>query len=235
LDKNFNLNIDDRFPNHSFGWTLALGTASIQIMDLANAYATLSNGTYQEICPILEIKNHRGEVLKNPCEDVLKKNYKKTTAFFISDILSRKNIRPYSWNYHLSVKNANNVAVKTGTSTKRVDNKLYPVDNIVVGYTPDTTMLMWAGNTDGRKLKAYRVALRTIGKIWSTAMEKTLATRPSKKHAIFKVPEKIQKINGEWATLDYKHPGYDVLSHFVYKNAERGTNPLNKLQHKRYW
>jgi len=161
LDERFGFDINASYPKHFFGWTLALGTAPVKISDLANAYATLGSNEKKELCPILSITTIKGEKVSHPCQVKIARRTNQTTNYFISEILSDESARPVSWNKLVAT--AQPMAIKTGTSSKRVYGQVMPVDDIVVGYTPNATVLLWAGNTNGGALKPGSVAIFAVG------------------------------------------------------------------------
>jgi membrane peptidoglycan carboxypeptidase len=146
-------------------------------------------------------------------------------------MLADEEARPveYHWRENLTIPEGKNIAVKTGTSTKRVDGELYPVDNLVVGYSPKATILLWAGNTDGEHLKPYSVAVITIGALWIDIGEKFFEKYPEK-HETFVAQEPMQKIHGEWATMDYNPPDYVPLAKNLVYSQEWNLNPFVKLK-----
>ncbi len=229
IDKYFGFEINKRFKNHAFGWTISLGTSPIELNNLANAYATLASGKRKEICPIISIKTFRGKDLGNFCNDKVIAKLPEINRFFINDILSNEKARPkaYSWRKNLTIQNYN-IAVKTGTSSKRIDGDLYPVDDLIVGYSPNHTFLMWGGNTNGKHLKKWSVAVSSIGEEWHEIVKKFYEKNP-KTYTKFKIPKNLQQVHGEWATLDYNPPSYEQLNRFVWYNRERGLNPMNRL------
>ncbi len=229
LDRLFGFDIRETYPDQTFGWTIALGTSPLRLMDVANAYATLGSTERKEICPILEMRTATGKLLKNPCNQSVLARINEKTSFMISDILSNIEARPtdYKWRENLTLENTN-IAAKTGTATKRVSGTLFPIDNVVVGYSPNTTFLMWAGNADGSHFKQYRVAATTLAPIWKEMTEKFYAKYPSA-YASFKQPEGLHKVHGEWATLDYKPLGYEALVRVANRIPERWINPLYAL------
>ena len=124
------------------------------------------------------------------------------------------------------------MAVKTGTSSKRVNGQVMPVDDVVVGYTPNATVLLWAGNSSGAALKPGSVAIFAVGELWRD-LANTMLLHDQRLAGIFQAPETLQEINGTLATLDYQPPGYENLNRFVGYNLERGLNPLYQLDHER--
>jgi len=102
----------------------------------------------------------------------------------------------------------------------------------VVGYTPNATVLLWAGNTNGGALKPGSVAIFSVGETWRD-LANTMLAHDTKLAGTFKAPIALQNINGALATLNYQPPGYENLSRFVGYNLERGINPLYQLDHER--
>ena len=230
LDERFGFDIMARYPKHPFGWTLALGTAPVKISDLANAYATLGSNEKKDLCPIVSITTFKGEKVGHPCQIKIARRTNQTTNYFISEMLSDESARPASWNELIST--AQPMAVKTGTSSKRVNGQVMPVDDIVVGYTPNATVLLWAGNTSGQALKPGSVAIFSVGETWRD-LANTMLAHDTALAGNFKAPVALQNINGNLATLNYQPPGYENLDRFVGYNVERGINPLNLLDHER--
>ncbi len=229
LDTKFGFNINKQYKKQAFGWTISLGTAPIKLSRLANAYATLSTGKRQSICPVISVKTLGGKTLGNFCDQRRFTTLSDTTRFFMSDILSNTIARPtdYGWRDNITVPDYN-IAVKTGTSSKRIDGNIYPVDDLVVGYSPNHTFLLWGGNTSGEALNQGSVSVIAIGKIWNKAVQRFYKKYPTS-YAHFEKPSGLKLVHGEWATNDYLPPSYDRLNAFVLNNKELGLNPLNKL------
>lgn len=229
LDTIFGFEINKRFSKHTFGWTISLGTAPIELNRLANAYATLATGERKELCPIVSVTTFGGKDLGNYCDDTVLAKVPETNRFFINEILSNEKARPtaYKWRENLTIPNFN-IAAKTGTSSKRVNGTLYPVDDLVVGYSPKNTFLMWGGNTDGEGLKRGSVAVSSIGDEWNHIVQNFYEKNP-KEYATFSVPKGLQRVHNEWASSKYIPPSYDRLNRFVWHNREKGLNPMYSL------
>lgn len=230
LDDHFGFDINKAYPKHFFGWTLALGTAPVKLADLANAYATLGSNEKKELCPILSMTTLKGEKLSHPCQVKITRRTNQTTNYFISEILSDETARPLAWNNR--IKTVQPMAIKTGTSSKKIYGEVMPVDDIVVGYTPNATIMLWAGNTNGSALKPGSVAIFSVGEIWRN-LANTMLAHDARLAGEFKAPVTLQNINGSLATLDYQPPSYENLSRFVGYNLEKGLNPLYQLDHER--
>ena len=92
---------------------------------------------------------------------------------------------------------------------------MYPTDNLIAGYTPNATIMIWGGNADGRLLKPGSVSANTLGPVWREITLKTLARHPGM-HGDFEVPEGVIQQGASWARVDgrtdYKIPGMTFVS-----------------------
>ena len=228
LDRTFGFKINKHYPNHPFGWTLALGTAPIKLMDLANGYATLGSGKLQEICPILEIKTTTGEKIRGICDKSTRRFLKDDARFFVNNIISNRLLRPAgTWRNNLTIKNAN-IAAKTGTSTKVIRGQEYPVDNLVIGYTPEVTILSWTGNANGRPLKQGSFGTLSIAPYWNQITSGVLKKYPNFSRDFVPPANVIQK-NGFW-TRKNQDPAKYKIPNMIFVSKEE--NRLKKLQQK---
>ena len=119
-----------------YGLGLTLGDAEVQLDQLVAAYATFARGG-TPITPHM-LKDQRPDEKQRPL-------FSKTTAFWISDILSDGDAREYVFGEGGSLDFPFRVAVKTGTS------QAYR-DNWTIGYTRDVTVGVWVGNFDRQEL-----------------------------------------------------------------------------------
>ncbi len=225
LDRVFGFNINRNYPKHVFGWTLALGTAPIKMMNLANGYATLGTGELREICPILNIETTTGEKIHNICNHSSKRFVKEDARFFVNSIISNRFLRPAgTWRNNLTPKNSP-IASKTGTSTKKIRGKEYPVDNFVVGYTPKVTILGWTGNANGKNLKAGSFGTLSIAPYWKQIAEAVFEKYPEFARN-FNPPGNVVKKNGFWTRLNqdtrkYKIPAMTFVSQEENRNRQK--------------
>lgn len=210
LDQAYGFGINKRYKNHKFGWTLSLGTAPIPLKTLTNAYATLATGKKQSLCPILQISTTTGKTLPNPCDTTKIKTVPDDVRFLISDILGNQYVRPFGrWEQTASL------SLKTGTSTKTYKGELYPVDNIVVGYSPHMTVMTWGGNTDGRHLNQGTFGATSMGPIWKDTVLKTFSHYPQFQGA-FEPTDNVRKEGDFWVRegtkKTFKIPGMSFVS-----------------------
>jgi penicillin-binding protein 1C len=115
-----------------YGLSLVLGGAGVNLLELANTYRGLAHGGRFSRCRLLfDAPESEGNALMSP-----------GTCFIISEMLAelRRPEIPSVWEW---ARNAPKVAWKTGTSYGHRDAWS-------IGYTPDYTVGVWAGNFDGR-------------------------------------------------------------------------------------
>lgn len=128
--------------------SLALGSQSISLLEMTNAYATLANEGYK-VKPhfIKRIEDINGNVLyeyKDTKEAVLNKSI----TFILNELLSNSSNGKYiSYTYPtafvISDKLTKKYAIKTGTTD---------FDHLVFGYNKDVVVGIWSGYDDNRAI-----------------------------------------------------------------------------------
>lgn len=117
------------------GLSLALGASEIRLLDLAKAYSVLAReGEDISLCFV------------SPCfssgDQLLNKNIVQKTTGILADETAR--VESFGENSLISLPFP--VAVKTGTTRNFRDN-------YSIGYTPEYTVLVWVGNTNGEVME----------------------------------------------------------------------------------
>lgn len=148
--------------------SLALGTSELNILDYALGYNTLASGGYRkDLYFINKIENSTGEIIyehKQSSNLVLNPNY----VYILNEMLTsttNKDFKDYASPTGLVVagKLSRKYAMKSGTTN---------TDSVVVGYTPDAMMMIWAGYDDNKDIST---TLGTkIKNIWADVMEEIL-------------------------------------------------------------
>ncbi len=113
-----------------YGYSLALGSAEVSLLQLTNAYRALANG------------GRVGEVGKPPNETVLDPR----AAFIVSDILNDPLARSRTFGSDSLLATRFWTAVKTGTSKDMRDNW-------ALGYSSRYTVGVWVGNASGAPMQ----------------------------------------------------------------------------------
>ncbi len=156
-----------------YGLTLVIGGGEVSLLDITSAYSVFANdGIRNPYTGILKVEDKYGKVLEEYSpkqEEILPKN----TALTISDILSDNKARTPTFGANSVLRiPGKEVAVKTGTTN---NNK----DAWTVGYTPNITVGVWAGNNDNTPMKKGGASV--AGPIWNKFMIEALNTIPSDK------------------------------------------------------
>ena len=118
-----------------YGFSLALGSADVSLLSLANAYRTLANGGR------FSKTSFRPESVKTESMQALDPR----AAFIVSDIMSDTNARARTFGTDSILATRFWTAVKTGTSKDMRDNW-------AVGYSSRYTVGVWVGNADGSSM-----------------------------------------------------------------------------------
>lgn len=121
-------------PAEHYGLGLTLGNAEVRLLELANAYACLAR--LGEWLPYRLVEASADETPSSA--QVISRE----AAWLVADVLSDNRARALAFGLETPLRFDFPVACKTGTST---DYR----DNWAVGYTPEFTVAVWAGNFDG--------------------------------------------------------------------------------------
>lgn len=117
-----------------YGYSLALGSADVSLLELTNAYRTLANGGMQGSVTL----RARGPDKRHRVLDP-------KAVFIVGDILSDRGARSVTFGLRNELATSFWSAVKTGTSKDMRDNWC-------VGYSDRYTVGVWVGNFDGRPM-----------------------------------------------------------------------------------
>jgi len=121
-------------PEH-YGLGLTIGNAPVRLLELTNAYAALARlGEYR---PWSLLAN-------KPIPDNVRV-LENDACWWLADILSDNQARVLTFGARSPLRMPFKVAVKTGTSTNYRDNW-------TLGYTPEFTVGVWAGNFEGQPM-----------------------------------------------------------------------------------
>lgn len=119
-----------------YGPSLALGSADVKLLELANAYRALANnGVWSPVRFSPDIAS----------EFAAKKVFSPEAAYVIKDILSDRQARASTFGLENTLSTRFWTAVKTGTSKDMRDNW-------TVGFSQKFTVAVWAGNFSGEAM-----------------------------------------------------------------------------------
>jgi len=176
-----------------YGWPLSLGTGELSMLELAQAYTVFANdGLFVPSNPILKVTTFDGEVLEDNTEATPLKDAQEVmdprVAFMINDVLSDTDV---NLGRLLSLADGRNVAAKTGTSTKKIGEIIYPTNMWTAGWTPDYVTVAWAGNSDGSKASLAASGYTNATPIWHNTMNLLHKEVETSK---FEKPDKIESV-----------------------------------------
>jgi penicillin-binding protein 1C len=117
-----------------YGYSLALGSADVSLLELTNAYRTLANGGMQG-----------SATLRARGPEKRRRVFDEKAAFIVGDILSDRGARSVTFGLRNELATSFWSAVKTGTSKDMRDNWC-------VGFTSRYTVGVWVGNFDGQPM-----------------------------------------------------------------------------------
>ncbi|MEK7078677.1 MAG: transglycosylase domain-containing protein [Patescibacteria group bacterium] len=170
-----------------FGLSLTLGGGEVTLVDITSAFSVFARGGIRkETQSILEIKDHKNQVIYRARPGKETKPLSPEVSFLISHILSDNNAREIEFGLrsYLNVP-GKIVAVKTGTT----DDKR---DNWAIGFTKGITVGVWVGNNDNTKMNP-KIASGATGAspIWYQAMQALLKKYPD---GIMDKPSKVKAL-----------------------------------------
>ncbi len=176
-----------------YGWPLSLGTGELSMLELAQAYTVFANdGLYRPINPILKVVAADGEVLEDNTEieelDEMPEVLDPRVAFMINDILSDTSV---NLGRLLSLADGRDAAAKTGTSTKKIGDIIYPTNLWTAGWTPDFVTIAWAGNSDGSKMSLDASGYVGATPIWHNTMN---LLHEEVETSEFQKPDKLERV-----------------------------------------
>jgi penicillin-binding protein 1C len=148
-------------PAEFYGYSLALGSGDVALLELANAYRTLANGGL-----------HGSVTLQARAPQAKTRVLDAKSAFIVGDILSDRAARSLTFGLRNELATAFWSAVKTGTSKDMRDNWC-------VGYSEKYTLAVWVGNFDGSPMWDVS-GVTGAAPVWRDVMERLHRTLPSR-------------------------------------------------------
>ncbi|MDD2776258.1 MAG: penicillin-binding protein 1C [Gallionella sp.] len=119
-----------------YGYSLALGSADVRLLDLTNAYRALANqGQWRDVSWLV------GKTAQQPPRQV----FTAQTAAIVADILADRSARHHTYGLDSVLSTHYWTAVKTGTSKDMRDNWC-------IGFSQRYTVGVWVGNAKGEPM-----------------------------------------------------------------------------------
>ncbi len=144
-----------------YGFSLALGSAEVSLMEQVNAYRTLANGGRES--PL--------RVLADDPTGKSRQIFPKEAAYIVSSMLSDRSARLLTFGLSNNLNTPFWSAVKTGTSKAMRDNWC-------IGYSADYTVGVWVGNFEGDPMHGV-TGVSGAAPLWHAVMSRLHRDRPS--------------------------------------------------------
>ena len=198
-----------------YGWSLALGSGDVSLLELANAYRTLANGGLQDGVTFMpRTQSGKARVLDA------------RTSFIVADILSDRAARSTTFGLSNELATGFWSAVKTGTSKDMRDNWC-------VGFSDRYTVGVWVGNFDGRSMWDVS-GVSGAAPVWRDVMDYLHRDRPSRQPAapagvvrqVVKFAPAVEPERSEWFVRGSETAVVEMLApsrrapHIVYPAAD---------------
>ncbi len=158
------LGITSLDPSKQYGLSLTLGGVEVTPLELAGAYATFANqGRRVGPVAVRRIVDGHDRIIEEERPTNGEQVVDPRLAYMLTNVLSDPNARLITYGPHSGLELSRPAAAKTGTT----DNYR---DTWTMGYTPNLTIGVWVGNTDGHPMREVLSSM-SAGKIWHEAME----------------------------------------------------------------
>ena len=145
-----------------YGYSLALGSAEVSLLQQANAYRVLANGGLRTPLSFVPARTRR---------ETAQRVMPETVAFLISDVLSDPAARASTFGLASPLATRGWTAVKTGTSKDMRDNWC-------IGYSDRYTVAVWVGNFEGDSMLDVS-GVTGAAPAWAEIMQWLHEDRPS--------------------------------------------------------
>ncbi|WP_194840888.1 transglycosylase domain-containing protein [Filobacillus milosensis] len=148
--------------------SLALGTASVSVLEMAEAYSVLANQGWSVNPYVIEkIVDRDGNIVYQHQAETPQRRLEENHAFVLTHLLtgmfdSRMNDYMYVTGASIAQRLTHQYAGKSGTT---------PNDSWMIGFSPHYTTAIWTGFDDNREIERIQEN-RAAKEIWATYMER---------------------------------------------------------------
>lgn len=174
----------------TYGISIGLGTAEVELLEHTNAYATLANnGKNVPPHPIVQIKDSQGNILYDLDAEQIAKDSTQAinpgTAYQVTSILTDNKARELIFTQD-NLFGKTQTALGRPTAAKSGTTEEWR-DLWTMGYTTDVAIGVWVGTSGTSDTSALpeRDGIQTAGPIWQTMMQE-----------VHKTPEFAALLNG---------------------------------------
>ncbi len=161
----------------TYGLSTAIGASPVKLVDHVGAFGVFANqGKKVQKTGILKVVDAKGKVLEQHDPTKFDQVLDANVANTINSILSDNSLRAPTFGSNSALKLSRPAAVKTGTTN---DFK----DAWTVGFAPNLSAGVWAGNTNGTKMRTGADGSIVAAPIWRQFMEDVLKDMPVEQFA----------------------------------------------------
>ena len=155
----------------NMGYTTALGTQSIPLIQLTNAYAAMAaSGKHTPTRAILRIEDSQGNTWNAPTPNP-QQVISPQAAYMLTSVLSDDKARQPGFNVINPLQFPDypsfQVASKTGTGS----GKNGPSDIVTIGYSPYLAVGVWVGNANNADMAPHIIGIAGAGYIFHDVMD----------------------------------------------------------------
>lgn len=183
-----------------YGLALVLGGAEVRPLDMTAAFGVFANdGMRVPVHAITKIVNSNGVVMYDAVEELPKtRALDADVARKVNSILSDNTARtPAFGRNNPLVIPGHSVAAKTGTTQNYRDAW-------TVGYTPELSVSVWAGNNNNRSMYNGAAGTYVAAPIWQAFMKRVLAQRADVPFVDYtRVQSKVPMVGGKTRAQRY--------------------------------
>lgn len=168
--------------------TIALGSSSMKLIELARSYAIIGNGGYWlEPNYVTSVKDENGKELWETKSEAKSRVMDESTANILSDML--RGVMQTGTGRFANADLSCEVAGKTGTTNKYVDS-------VFVGFSSELVILVWMGFDQRKSLGFGETGAQAAGSMWKPIMQF---------HCNERQPESLSFSNSvEWVDVDHE-------------------------------
>lgn len=214
--------VDD--PDH-YGFSLALGSADVSLLELTNAYRAIANGGQwsalaftctRGTAATCDASATVGRSGATPKKSV--RLFSEPTAWLIADMLADRGARYITFGFDNPLALSHWAAVKTGTSKDMRDNW-------TIGFNTRVTVGVWVGNASGAPMHSV-TGITGAGPIWADVMEAAAARYGVSRPAAAPITLVTRRVN----FLNQKNERVEALrDEWFVRGTEPNSNTLMQV------
>jgi membrane peptidoglycan carboxypeptidase len=169
-DKDGNL-IKAGLTAHAMGPTTALGTQSIPLVELTNAYAAMANsGKHVPYRGILRIEDSAGDTWNAPTPKPAQV-ISPQAAYMLTSVLADNKARTPAFNEPNPLEFPKHPDIQVASKTGTGSGKNGPSDIVTIGYSPYLAVGVWVGNANNADMVSNIIGIAGAGYIFHDVME----------------------------------------------------------------